>query len=82
MKTQTSKEKVLRVRLSEHEQMKLEAYATKHDISMSHVIREYIRRLPNPEDLRVGKAKSTYSKASRNARRKQLDLFEDEAVYP
>ena len=69
---------MLRVKLSEHEQVKLETYATKHNITMSHVIREYIRRLPNPTDMKVGKAKSTYSKASKNARRKQLDLFENE----
>lgn len=80
MTTQANKEKLLRVRLSEHEQVKLEAYATKHNVSMSHVIREYIRRSPNPEDMKVGKAKSTYSKASKNARRKQLDLFEDESA--
>lgn len=49
MPKQVNKEKVFRLRLSNHEQVKLEAYAAKHDLSMSHVIREYIRRLPNPK---------------------------------
>ena len=76
MTTQANKVMLLRVRLSEHEQMKLETYTTKHDVSMSHVIREYIRRLPNPEDMKVGKAKAT----STNASRKQLNLLGNESV--
>lgn len=43
------KSTVLQVRLSEHESEKLQAYAESHEISVSHVIREYIRRLPNPK---------------------------------
>jgi len=37
----------VRVRLSRYENAKLRAYADKHGYTVSHVIREYIRRLPN-----------------------------------
>jgi hypothetical protein len=37
----------LRVRVTPHERAKLERYAAKHNRTMSQVIREYIRRLPN-----------------------------------
>lgn len=43
-----TKNTVLRVRLSNHEMTKLEKFAEKRDQTLSHVIREYIRRLPNP----------------------------------
>lgn len=36
----------LRVRLTKHEDRKLKAFAESHDRTASHVIREYIRRLP------------------------------------
>ncbi len=45
-----TKEKLLRVRLTEHEESKLRAYAARHDRSMSLVVREYIRRLPTNSD--------------------------------
>jgi len=41
------KERLVRVRLSEHEFQKLNAYADKHEVTVSHVVREYLRRLPN-----------------------------------
>ncbi len=41
------KNNTLRVRLSEHEMSKLQAYADAHEWTLSQVIREYIRRLPN-----------------------------------
>ena len=43
----TLKERLVRVCLSEHEYQKLNAYAEKHEVTVSHVIREYLRRLPN-----------------------------------
>jgi hypothetical protein len=42
-----TKLRTLRVRTSDHEMEKLEAYAERHEVTVSHVIREYIRRLPN-----------------------------------
>jgi hypothetical protein len=38
---------LLRVRVTPHEKTKLEWYAERHGSDSSHVIREYIRRLPN-----------------------------------
>jgi len=38
---------IFRVRLSKHENEKLRAYAYRRGYTASHVIREYIRRLPN-----------------------------------
>ncbi len=50
MKTKkVAKSNTLRVRLSERETTKLEAYADAHGWTVSHVIREYIRRLPSPK---------------------------------
>lgn len=46
-----SKEKRLQIRLSEAEYNKLESYASQKDISMAQVLREYIKRLPNPKVL-------------------------------
>lgn len=46
------KEKVLRVRVTSHQLQKLKAYAEKHDTTVSRVIHEYIRRLPNPQSNR------------------------------
>ena len=42
-----TKEKILRVRVTSHQFQKLKAHAEKHGVSMSHVIHEYLRRLPN-----------------------------------
>ncbi len=50
----------LKVRLTEHEQAKLEAYAAKHDMSLSRVIREYIRRLRVPSRTQDEKADKHY----------------------
>ena len=44
-----SRDKRLEIRLSEPEYNKLEAYAKQKDISMAQVLREYIKRLPNPK---------------------------------
>jgi hypothetical protein len=38
---------MLRVRLTPHENTKLENFAARHGVTVSHIIREYIRRLPN-----------------------------------
>jgi hypothetical protein len=46
------KTEVLRVRLTQAYRQKLRAYAAKHGVSESHVICEYIRRLPR--DLPIG----------------------------
>jgi hypothetical protein len=46
MQEKQAKSKTLRVRLTEYEENKLSRYAEKHSVSVSHVIREYIRRLP------------------------------------
>jgi predicted DNA-binding protein len=43
-----SKEKMLRVRLSDEDFARLEAYAKSKDWAMSQVVREYIKRLPKP----------------------------------
>jgi hypothetical protein len=40
------KTEVLRVRLTHRYRQKLKAYAAKHGVSESHIICEYIRRLP------------------------------------
>lgn len=45
-----TKDAVLRVRLTEHEDKKLRAYADRHQRSISWVVREYIRRLPRGKD--------------------------------
>jgi hypothetical protein len=45
-----TKSNTLRIRVSNHELTKLESYAKKHGWTISHVIREYIRRLPNREE--------------------------------
>ena len=41
------KSEIVRVRLSKHYKQKLEKYAEKHETTVSRVICEYIRRLPN-----------------------------------
>jgi hypothetical protein len=41
-----AKIKTLRVRLSQDEDAKLAQFASLHEVTISHVIREYIRRLP------------------------------------
>jgi predicted DNA binding CopG/RHH family protein len=42
-----TKEKILRVRVTAHQLQKLKAYAEKHGVTASHIIHEYLRRLPN-----------------------------------
>lgn len=42
------KDNVVRVRMTAHEAVKLKAFAEKRGTSVSHVLREYVRRLPNP----------------------------------
>jgi hypothetical protein len=37
----------IRVRVNQHEYDKLSAYADRHEYTVSHVVREYIRRLPH-----------------------------------
>lgn len=37
----------VRVRVNQHEYDKLSDYADRHEYTISHVVREYIRRLPN-----------------------------------
>lgn len=41
----------IRIRTTKHAKNKLEAYADMHGVSVTHVLTEYIRRLPNlPKD--------------------------------
>lgn len=42
-----TKTNIFRIRLSNHEIHKLQAFATKHNKSMSQIIRSYIGKLPN-----------------------------------
>ena len=44
------KTKMLKVRLTDREANKLSRFAEKHEVSVSHIIREYIRRLPKFEE--------------------------------
>lgn len=37
----------VRIRVTEHARKKLYAYAERHEVSVTHVLTEYIRRLPN-----------------------------------
>lgn len=46
--TQKPLPKILKVRLTPHEALKLRAFAEKHGRTVSGVIHEYIRRIPNP----------------------------------
>jgi len=57
-----SKDKRLQIRLSEEEYNKLESYARQKDISMAQVIREYIKRLPNPKVLLAISALATIAR--------------------
>ncbi|ACK71545.1 CopG domain protein DNA-binding domain protein [Gloeothece citriformis PCC 7424] len=41
-----TKEKSIRVRLSDKDFERLKKYAAKKDVSMSQIIRDYIKRLP------------------------------------
>jgi hypothetical protein len=43
------KTELLRVRLTKAYHQKLKAYAAKHGVSESHVVNEYIRRLPHTD---------------------------------
>lgn len=47
------KDYAIRIRLSRHELWKLEAFATKHNKTVSSVIRDYIGKLPNIKDEEV-----------------------------
>ncbi len=42
------KDKVLMVRMTKEEHKRLEAYAKAKDISMAKVVRDYVKKLPNP----------------------------------
>ncbi len=42
------KNNTLRVRLTDYEVTKLRNHAEKHGVSVSHIIHEYIKRLPAP----------------------------------
>jgi hypothetical protein len=44
-----NREKILRVRLSEEEWMRLEIYAQSKEHTISEVIRDYIKRLPKQD---------------------------------
>ena len=44
------KDKSLKIRLDSEEYAKLQAYAELKKVSMAHILREYVRRLPNPKD--------------------------------
>jgi hypothetical protein len=58
------KDAVLRVRLTEHEDKKLRAYAARHQRSISWVIREYLRRLPRgKDDEESDRPQSAYQKS-------------------
>lgn len=43
-----SKKEVIRLRLTTYQMLKLKIYAYSRGQSVSHVLREYIRRLPSP----------------------------------
>ncbi|MFN7569792.1 MAG: ribbon-helix-helix protein, CopG family [Microcystis sp.] len=45
-----TKDRRLQIRLSEEEYRKLESRAKQKDTSMAQVVREYIRRLPLPQE--------------------------------
>jgi hypothetical protein len=45
-----SREKRLEIRLSEKEYNKLKSYADNKEVSMGWIVRDYIKRLPNPEN--------------------------------
>lgn len=44
-----NKDKKLVLRLTQYELEKLKAFADYKEVTMSHVLREYIRRLPKPQ---------------------------------
>lgn len=44
------KDKTLKIRLDSEDYDKLQAYADLKKVSMAHILREYVRRLPNPKD--------------------------------
>ncbi len=46
------KDKVLMVRMTKEEHKRLEAYAKAKDISMAKVVRDYVKKLPNPAPRR------------------------------
>jgi predicted DNA-binding protein len=47
-KVENNRENLVRVRMSDHEVTKLKAFAKKRGATISHILREYVRRLPNP----------------------------------
>jgi hypothetical protein len=42
------KDQTLRVRVTAHQLQKLKSHALNRKVTVSHIIHEYIRRLPNP----------------------------------
>lgn len=48
-KIKSKKDQVLRVRVTSHQLQKLKLYALNHGVSVSHIIQEYIKRLPNSQ---------------------------------
>lgn len=46
----TKRTEWLQLRISSHENKKLRAFAKRHDSTISNVIRQYIRRLPNAHE--------------------------------
>ena len=46
-----NKDKKLVLRLTQYELEKLKEFANHKDVTMSHVLREYIRRLPKPPSV-------------------------------
>jgi len=49
-KKQVRKERIFRARLTNHQFNKLQAFARRRGVTMTHILNEYIRRLPNPGD--------------------------------
>lgn len=47
---QGTKNKTIKARVTEHQFRKLQAYAESKGVTMSHVLHEYIRRLPNSSE--------------------------------
>jgi len=49
-KKRPKKERIFRARLTDHQFNKLETFARRRGVTMTHVLNEYIRRLPNPSE--------------------------------
>lgn len=69
---------MLKVRLTSHEQAKIEAHAAKHGLTLSRTIREYIRRLPVPPTLK--QQQSIRSQSNRSVRKHEI-IFNNTAEY-